>query len=360
MSVTVISRADALNKVAQSLGFSTEDARLDASSNALIGQSIRRTVFIAAPCSMRNARNAVTAALGPLASDGDEFEERVASVFEDLLATGDILEMRREGEDSEGVVLRPAPPAFVERKDQTFILLGIAGDEITPVHEQPVAYRASGLRTLATTDPDACRNALLELGLIEFPVSAWLHAPSAISAETYVSGWRAKLLGTRSPQKIEDLEILDTSRPAHYYKGRWKPLTDKDAGVYLARRPQRYGASLWCLVEVQGGLVQNLVDVHSKDARIRDCDEAWRIQAAFDAVASAPQKVKVSSNADKSVLAFGSPLPAWAVRRLSLIGERVSPQRALLGFELPQQNTEEELRWLEEMLWLARDTGEAT
>jgi hypothetical protein len=358
MNVTVVSRTDALNKLAQSLGLSLEDSHLNESSNTLIAQLIRRAVFIGAPCSIRTVRNAITTALGPLAIDGQEFEDRVAAVFEDLLAIGDILEMRREGQDSEGVILRPAPPAFVKRKDQTFILLGVAGDEITPVYDQPITYRASGLRMLASNDPIACQKGLLELGLIELPLATWLHAPAIIEAESYASAWRAKLSVMQSPQKIEELEILDMKKPAHFYKGRWRALTDADAGAYLARRPQRYGANLWCLVDVLHGLVQRLVDVHSKDARIRDCDEAWRIQAAFDAIASVPQTVNVSLNSNKSILTFRSPLPAWAIRRLSLIGERVSPQRALLSFELPLLNTEEEIRWLESMLWLARDTGE--
>jgi hypothetical protein len=358
MSVIVLSRTDVLKELAKSLGLSPEDAHINVSSNALIAQLIRRAVFIAAPCSIRNARNVVTTALEPLTIDGQEFEDRVASVFEDLLATGDILEMRHEGQESEGIILRPAPPAFVKRKDQSFILLGVAGDEITPVYDQPIDYRASGLRTLASNNPVACQNALLELGLIELPLATWLHAPASVDAETYASAWRAKLSIPQSPQMLEEIQILDTKMPVHFYKGRWKALSDKDVGVYLARRPQRYGANLWCLVDVQDGLVQRLVDVRSKDSRIRDCDEAWRLQAAFDVLASAPQKVNVSSNSDKSVLTFGSPLPAWAVRRLCQIGERVSPERALLGFELPRPNAEEEIRWLESMLWLARGTGE--
>ncbi len=358
MTVAVIHRADALKNVARSLGLPESVGYLSEHSNALFAQAIRRALFVAAPCPLPTLRTAVALALAPLANDPDESETRIAEVIEDLLAIGDILEMRRESVEGVSLVLRPAPPAFVMRKDRTFILLGVSGDEITPVHDQPVIYRSSGLRTLAPDDPEACRIALLDLGLIELPLSIWLHGPTSMTPDAYLNGWRAKLPAARSPEKIDELDILDTKAPTTFYRGRWRRVTNTDVGLYLARRPRKYGANLWCLVDLKDGSIQRFVDVHPRDARMRDCDEAWRIQAAFDAVASASQKVKMSLRDEKAVLAFDSPLPAWAVRRLSLIGESVSPQRALLEFELPQQNFEEEVRWLEDTLWLARDMGE--
>jgi hypothetical protein len=355
--LAAISRADALSGVAQSLGLPTSAATVDGSNNALIAQSIRRSVFIAAPCSARIARTLVTTALGPLADDLKEMESRIGDVIDDLVAIGDLLEMRRESADGEELVLRPAPPAFIKRKDQTFILLGVSGDEITPVNDHPVAYRPSGLRTLAPSDPEVCHSALLDLGLIELSDSIWLHAPAAVAADRYLNGWITRLPPAGRPEEIEGLEILDTKTPTTFYKGRWKPLSSNHSGYFLARRPQRYGANLWCVAEVQDGLVQRFIDIHSRDGRIRDCDEAWRVQAAFDSVAGAPQKVAVSSSGARATLSFSSPLPAWTVRRLSLIGERVTPRRALLAFELPSQNMDDEIRWLEDTLWIARDAG---
>jgi len=353
-SVAVIGRADAITGVAQSLELEG-GATLDPSSNVLIAQSLRRSVFIAAPCTTRAAKTLVTDALAPLADNPDGLEARVTDVLDDLIATGDLLEMRRQSADGVEVLLRPAPPAFVKRADGTFILLGVAGDEITPHLEEPVSYRPSGLRTLAAEDPAGCAAMLLDMGLIELPSSAWLYGPASTMASAFLDAWLARLPRDEHPQTVEELEILDTASPTRFYKGRWRPLRDKDIGRFLARRPQRHGAKLWCLVEVQGGLVRKLVDVHAKDARIRDCDEGWRIQAAFDARAGAPQKVGVSVTGDKATLSFYSPIPAWAVRRLSLIGERIKPPGAFFGFELPKQNLDDEIRWLEETLWLARN-----
>jgi hypothetical protein len=357
--VALTSRHDAIKNVAKSLGLPDAVATLDATNNALVAQSLRRSVYIAAPCGTRVARTLVTTALAPLAEDAEDFDARVSETLDDLIATGDLLEMRRETADGMELVLRPAPPAFIKRKDETFILLGVAGDEITPHFDQTVTYRVSGLRTLAAEDSAACSASMLEMGLIELSSSFWLYAPPPCDAKSFRDGWLAQLPQSSSPEKLDDLEILDTATPTTFYKNRWRPLRDKDAGFFLARREKRYGPKLWCLVEVQGGLVQKLVDVHSKDARIRDCDEGWRIQAAFDVLAGASQKVDVALKSDKALLSFYSPIPAWAIRRLSLIGERVKPARALLGFEIPRQNADDEIRWLEETLWLAHKYGEA-
>lgn len=355
--IVMLDRADCLRYLSRSLGL-PGSTNLD---NALIAQSLRRTVFIAAPCSVRTARTLVVKSLEPLFDDLEDLRMRVAQVVDDLIAMGDLLEMRRESTRETSFVLRPAPPAFVLRPDGTFIILGVAGDEITPsqVHDYAIAYRAGGLRTLAPSDVESCRQTLLDLGLIELPIRVWLHAPGPIDSSEFVKSWVDRLPKTAHPERIDHVEILGPSVATSYYKGRWQALSERHAGIFVARRPQRYGANLWCLVEVKDGLVQRFVDIHPKDSRFRGCDEAWRLQAALDAQAAAPQHLRVARSEEDVVLSFTSPLPAWAVRRLSLIGERVVPPRALLSFVLPSGNSEDELRWLEEMLWFARDEGGA-
>lgn len=107
-------------------------------------------------------------------------------------------------------------------------------------------------------------------------------------------------------------------------------------------------------------MVQRFTDIRAKDSRSRDCDEAWRLQAAMDAAAGAPQRVKLAVNGPAATLSFSAPLPAWAARRLSFLGQQVPPSRALLAFDIPAESAADELRWLSEKLWLAQnDDGEA-
>lgn len=355
--VTSIGRDAAIAATAQSLALPPSVIERGVISRPLIAQSLRRIVYLSAPCSYRAARSLASSSLAPLSDDVAALEECISEMLDDLVATGDLLEMRREGADRNEIVLRPAPPAFVRRNDGSFILLGVAGDEITPLDQRLVSYRQSGLRMLAPDDGYACARDLEALGLLELPPTSWLHSPAQEDAKSVLAEWRARLPADKKPEKIEELEVLDRTAPLDFYKGRWTALSAKHVGVFLARRKQRYGARLWSLVDVGGGVVQRLVDIHAKDARMRDCDEAWRLLAAWDAVEGTPQGIGIRSDDTTGILSFGSPLPAWVVRRLSLIGERVPASRAWLAFEVPTENLHEEVRWLEEMLWLSSRTG---
>lgn len=352
-SVTVLDRAATIERAAGSMGLQGADL----STDALIAQALRRTIFIAAPCSYRTARSLTVSALSPLFDDPDVLKTSVEDILNDLVAMGDIFEMQREATLGFETVLRPAPPAFVARDDATFVLLGVAGDEITPHLDYPVHYHASGLRMITAQGKEACREALLGIGLIDLPKRTWMHAPTIVSAREHVDFWKAQLPGATHPEKIEGLQFLDGQSSSSFYKARWKPLSNQQCGIFVARRPQRYGAELWCLADVKDGFVHRFIDIHPRDRRFRACDEAWRLQAAMDNLAGSPQRVLVKRHDGRAVLCFTAPLPLWATRRLSLIGEQIMQKGALLAFELYQNNLEEELRWLEDILWLAREEG---
>lgn len=354
-AVAVIDRTFALRRTAEVLGIAIAESEAPRLGRLLLAQSLRRAVFIAAPCEEQTARSLSLAALAPLTDDVAALKEQIGDTLQDLISMGDIFEQRTDlGERSE-VILRPAPPAFVLRRDGSLLIIGIAGDEITPTLETPVVYYPSGLRSVRPADAHLCRSALLDLGLIELSERTWLHPPGTISAAEHVAAWSARLPTDLRPEKIEDLEILDTAAPVSFYKGRWCPLHAKHEGIFVARRPQRYGAKLWCLAEVKDGIVQRFADIRARDSRSRDCDEAWRLQAAMDAVAGTPQRVGLAVNGLAATLSFSAPLPAWAARHLSFLGQQVPPSRALLAFEIPAENAADELRWLSEKLWLAQN-----
>lgn len=351
----IIDRTRALDLTARSLGLTVPTDVSVVLSKALLAQSLRRTLFNAAPCSASTLSALVRTALMFLVDDPEALKEAIEDTIHDLIAMGDILEMRTDSASHSDILLRPAPPSFVARQDGSFIIIGIAGDEITPTHEPPVTHHASGLRSLRTADAKRCRTELLDLGLIELPERLWLHAPAALPAIDLITHWKGRLPVELKPETIEDLEILDTDSPTSFYKGRWTTLNAKHTGIFVARRRQRYGARLWCLAEVKDGMLQRFMDIRARDTRTRDCDEAWRLQAAMDAAAGKPQTVRVWEKGLSAILSFQGPLPAWAARRLSFIGEQVPLPRALLAFEIPKENAENELLWLEEHLWLARN-----
>jgi hypothetical protein len=235
----------------------------------------------------------------------------------ELVVYGDILEMRDADDDQwsrSALVLRPAPPSFIERKNGSIVVIGVAGDEITPFTPE-LASRIrhnSGLRTIYPDDGEDLKSLLLEIGLLELPERVWLRIPKLESPASYLADQRLLLAKEPPSGGIEGIRILDTSRSPAFYRDRWLDAGPRHEGIFVARRPQRYGSALWCLLELQGGVVRRFMDLHSRGDRIRPCDIAWRIQMAIDAEAGTPQSVRVRKGQQTSVLSFFSPVPSWA------------------------------------------------
>ncbi len=350
MAVSVLDKSEALRLTAASVGLTNNAAA--SVSGALIAQLLRRAVLISAPCTSSVVRDLAFNALKLLYDDPVSLTDMIETALEDLIAIGDVFEMR--GED--GLVIRPAPPAFVLRRDNMVVLLGVAGDFLTPPTGFHIDHQQNGLRTITPSDLQNCRQRLLEAGLVELPEKSWLHGPKAIPSSTFFEMWMAKLPEAR-PEVIEGVEVLNSAKPTTYYKGRWEELNKRHDGVFVARRPQRYSAKLWCLAHVGGGAIKRFIDIHATDSRIRPCDEAWRLQAAIDAKNGTPQKVALSSSGGVERLSFSSPLPAWAIRRLSIVGARVPLGEAWLAFDLFSRCADAETQWLAETLWLQRSEG---
>jgi hypothetical protein len=194
---------------------------------------------------------------------------------------------------------------------------------------------------------------LNELGLQPISQEAWLKCPRAQTAADFVAGLEARMrTGSRSGD-ISDLQLLDSERPVTYYRGRWVSLK-KQSGVFVARRPQEYGSPIWCLVEVQGGDARKLLDFPLPKNRWRGCDAAWHLQMAIDHLRGVPQRYRVRPGAEGIFLDFFSPIPLWAQRRLMIIGRQVPAEKCLISFQIPDDELEEEERFLQERLWLAR------
>jgi hypothetical protein len=282
---------------------------------------------------------------------------RTEETLETLLVYGEVLEMRAAADDPWGtspLVLRPAPPSFVVRKDGTAVVLGVAGDDLTPFPPDLNASMASEgvLRILPSNTRPDLRSLLQELGLIELNEQTWLRLPAIELVEAYLAFWRQQLGAASASAAIEGIRILDTKRPTSFYPDRWVDPATMHSGMYIARRPQRYGAGLWCLVDLERGVPRRFIDLVSKGDRVRPCDIAWRIQMAIDAQAGSPQRFRIRTSEAISILDFLSPIPSWAERKLAVGGRRTAPHKSLLSYSLPTSDLEPEARFLQERLWL--------
>jgi hypothetical protein len=144
---------------------------------------------------------------------------------------------------------------------------------------------------------------------------------------------------------------LDTGRSVRYYRGRWAeevPAT----GYFVARRPQRFGSAVWCFGRSSNGKPDRLLDLPF-DMSTRPWDDAWRLQAALDALSGSPQLYEVSSEPDgMATVAFFSPVPSWAQRRWEVTGKYSRPRGALFSYTFTAEQLAEELRVAVECLWM--------
>ena len=342
--------AGVLERTARSLALATP-----AAAESLVAQALRRAVSALAPCSRAEVLRFVRQPLDGLLAVSDEWYE---DLLDALIAYGDLLEVTPQDEDAwrtGRLVLRPAPPSFVRRAHGDLIILGVAGDQPTALLgelAERLEHRGP-LRTLRQPQPAGAVDLLKALGLIELPEVAWLRAPATASAQSYAELSRGEVLKTpMATAALDGLSLIDPSRPVTYYSGRWRPPASGDRGVYVARRQQLFGLRPWCLVELEGGAPRRLHDLVATDNRERPCDLAWRIQAAFDASAGRPQQVKAARTPVAVELAFFSPLPAFAERRLAVKGEKSARAGCLFTYTLPPAAAADELDALSEKLWL--------
>jgi hypothetical protein len=355
MTLTVISKVAALTCVTEALRFPASTA--DGISRPLIGQALRRAAHILAPCPRHELELAVRQSLKGFAADTEQLTNRTADALEALLAYGDILEMLPPADDPwtiSPLIVRPAPPAFVQRKAGSMIILGVAGEEITPLSSEVNKRLAwhGVLRILAPEGSENLRAFLTELGLIELSEKTWLRLPSIESATHYRAAWTRRLTDTAPVSAIEGLQVLDTRRTPTFYSGRWVEPNRTINGVHIGRRAQRYGAPLWCLVDLAAGVPRRFLDLALRRERERPCDLAWRIQMAMDAEAGTPQRVRLRQVDHLAVLDFFSPLPAWAERKLAVVGERTAPHRSLLSYLVPQPEVDETIQFMKDYLWI--------
>jgi hypothetical protein len=208
------------------------------------------------------------------------------------------------------------------------------------------------LRLLSPEGSEDLRLVLLEMELIELSETAWLRLPPVESYAAYLAKWRQNLTSAATATTIEGLRILDSARPSSFYPDRRVGPSGAHSGTYVARRDQRYGAPLWCLVNLEHGVPRRFIDLVSRGDRVRPCDIAWRIQMAIDAQAGFPQRFRVRPLGPSYALDFLSPLPSWAERKLAVAGERMERHKSLLSYRISKPNFEDDVGFLRERLWL--------
>ncbi|MEV1203230.1 hypothetical protein [Microbispora rosea] len=362
MSVIRLSGKEAAERAVHALGL--DEKKTDLFSTEAICAALRRAASFLCPAAPRQLVEAVLEAVTTLDESSVISRDLVAEQLDRLVSIGDLVELPHQGQHG-GRQLYLGPPSYVEKAPGHYLLLGVRPNGASLIDESvgaKIHYESHARSIEISAEVAAVR--LRAAGLHKIDRSHWLKRPRLESAPAVVDVMHQWLDRAAESGDIAGLRIIDPETSVRYYRGRWRPPAEGDSGDFVGRRPQAYGADLWCLVRVRNGVPSALVDLPVDDAAAPGCDEAWRLQAAIDAVAGRPQLLRLRSTAegDRSrVLDMFGPVPGWAQRYLELVGIPVSRARgALISYRVPMSAIVELLAFFADMLWMGiRQEGEA-
>lgn len=348
MVAELLTPGDVRTRVITALGFDPTSRSL--LETPVLGALILRAASFQSPCKVGELARTVAITLKGLEPD-DDLVDRIEDTIDALVSYGDLHEL--PAQDGQGSALYLGQPAFIERATGACFLVGVAGDgeQLLPASfSQRVRYNGCA-RSLKAAPGEDLTSVLKSFGLQQVQEKLWFKKPKTCSAKELVNRYDELLDRASSSGTVENIEILDSSRSVRFYKGRWRA-PGRVSGRFVARRPQRFGAALWCYAELLNGDAVKLIDINGDEWRA--CDHAWRLQMALDALRDRPQVVEVCESVEFTELRFFSPLPSWVRKRWDIIGEPVESKGALLAYTFSGAEFSEEEKILTNDLWLAK------
>jgi hypothetical protein len=360
MTVSQLSHAEAAELAVQVLGLDPDFVSLSSAEG--IAASIRRAASFMCPTSPRQLISAVAAVLQPLDGGSEPARHAISDLLDSLIATGDLLELRDEVDGRSVRLLYLGPPSYVERGPGVYLLSGVRPYGAALVDaELSQSIEHDGEARTVRLDPAAADERLTAAGLERIERQRWVASPRAEPADRLMSRLAHQLDAARPAGEIEGLQIIDPTAQVRYYRGRWRSPEAIDSGDFVARRPQEYGADLWCVVRMQNGAPLKMLEFPIDDPLVPARDEALRLQMAIDAQRSNPQVYAthpVNADADVAVRFF-SPIPGFAQRYLELVGAPLPEEpRCLFAFRVPDGAMPDLERMLTELLWMQSDPRE--
>lgn len=355
MAIDRIATNDVLANCRQVLGLpASQQPSVD---DLLLAGLLRRSAGINCPCSRATLRASLLDCLQYLAVDGDALSDSIDAAIEGLIMGGDLLELNDVATDDtavRGTWVFAAPPSFVVRRSGGIFLFGIVPDQdaFLPLSlASRIAYDGFTRTIIPQPDEDITAE-LREQGLQQISEGAWLKSPKAKTAADVLGRFERSLARQPPAGTIRNLEILDPERSITYYRGRWV-VPKNHVGSFVARRPQEFGAPIWCFVALEDGVPVRLIDLPLERTRWRGCDAAWHLQMAIDYCRRNPQCYRRRVERDGIRFDFFSPLPQWAQRRLMLFGRSLERKNCLMSYRLPTTEAQTEERFLQDRLWLS-------
>lgn len=353
MRLTNLTADDASQLAVETLGLDAEAIALTSTEG--VAASFRRAASFMCPTSPGRLVDAVLGALLPIHGDGLKREDLI-DLLDQLVASGDLLELRHENGRSTRL-LYLAPPSLIERVPGTYLLTGVRPFGAPLIDDELAgAVEYEGHTRILTIDSAEAEIELRSQGLQLVPKNRWVSSPCVETPAGLIGRHRTRLNGAAEAGQLDGLQLLDPSSRVRYYRGRWRAPAVTDTGDFVARRPQAYGADLWCLVRFEAGAPTRLIEFPVDDPVVPGRDEAWRYQAAVDAVRGTPQQFRLRRGgcpSGEKTFDFFSPLPSFAERYVQFAGLALGrTPGALFSFRLPAEAAGDVTRFLTDMLWM--------
>ena len=354
--IECVSASEVLAGCRRTLGLPDQD--VGSVDDVLLAGLLRRSAGIHCPCSRATLRASALECTQGLAANHTALSQRIDDTIETLTVGGDLLELDEvvtEDSDVRQTWVFAAPPGFVIRPNGTAFLFGVVPDQdaFLPSSLGSRLLYDGFTRTIEPRPGEHLAEKLREEGLQQCSDSAWLKSPRAEPPGDMMSRIERRLSHQAAITTIDNLKILDSARPVTYYPDRWVVPTSQ-TGTFVARRPQEFGAPMWCLARLEAGAPVQLLDVPFEKTRWRGCDTAWHLQMAIDYCRKSPQRYRRRVETHGVRFDFFSPLPQWSQRRLMVFGEVLPRDKSLLSYRLPRAETETEEAFLRDRLWLSR------
>jgi hypothetical protein len=349
---------EAVRSIAVSdLGFDPDSINLNAPE--AVAALLRRAGAFHCPCPPSLLIETVTAVFEGFELDPEELQDSIEEMLESLVGYGDFIESRDIAAQTSARLLYAAPPRFVSVSDSTLLLFGIYPDGKFPTEMDIGAKITFDNYRVALHDADInTRSRLLDLGILGMEPAEWLSLPSCAPPGKHVWKYDERLVVAGDPGTIAEMILLDPKRSVRFYPARWVPLKAQ-TGFFVARRPQPFGADLWCYVSTQDGVVKKLLDLPIYERKWRPCDEAFHLQQAIDSVRGTPQAflMRDGLHSYEKVLDFFSPVPLWARRRWDYVGRSTASPGCLFSYTFHTTQVDAEIRFAEEQMWMTRHEG---
>lgn len=356
-----INAEDVIANSRSSLGLpASESDEIDAT---LMAALLRRSAGILCPCSRTSLRASLLDSLRLLGVAEMDLREKIDAAIDGLITGGDLLELEDVTTSDFAVKstwVFSAPPRFIMKEDGDVFLAGIVPDQdqfVSSSLRERIKYRRFS-RFIECLSGEDIRNELLKEGVQEVSERVWLQAPRPDTPENWLAIMKRHLSAASDSGSINDLMIIDPDRPVKFYRGRWVAPNSKHSGLFVARRPQAYGAPKWCFIELEEGMPSRLLDLPLKRSKWRACDEAWRLQMAIDSCLSHPQLYRRAKMEKRVRFDFFSPLPQWSERRFMIFGNPEPANNCLISYSLPLKYVDQEEELLREQIWISQEKME--